>query len=127
VSGLWTNTIRFYAAGTNFASGFATDYRGVSNAISQNTKCMVSVTFDYATKTTAMYVNGSAISATETALPANISSNWYNSNVNYGVGSQRPIASVDAAMNQYCLFVYNRALSATEITQNYNALSSRFV
>jgi hypothetical protein len=123
---LWTNTLRFYAAGTGFASGFATDYRGVSNAITQGSIFLATVTFDFATKITAMYVNGSAISATQTATPASIASDWYKSTVQYKMGSDRPAQTVDAAMNQYIVTVYNRALSAIEISQNYNAQKSRF-
>jgi len=125
-TGLWTNTLRFYAAGTGYASGFATDYRGVSNTITQGSIFLATVTFDFATKTTAMYVNGSAISATQAATPASIASDWYKSTVQYKMGSDRPAQTVDAAMNQYIVMVYNRALSATEIFQNYNAQKSRF-
>jgi len=123
LSGLWTNTLRFYVQGTTANSS---DYRGVANAISQNTKCMVSVTFDYATKTTAMYVNGSSITATQSGNPASMSSDWYNTNTPYKIATLRPSFALDAAMNQYSLFVYNRALTATEILNNYNATKSRF-
>jgi hypothetical protein len=122
-SGLWTNTLRFYAKGTAAASS---DYRGVTNAISQNTNIVVAATFDFATKTTVMYVNGSAISATQIGTPASISSDWYNSSVSYKIGSMRPVSNIDAAMNQYNLLVYNRALSATEIKQNFDSQKSRF-
>jgi len=124
VGGLWTNTLRLFIQGTLV---IASDYRGVANAITQGAICLVSATFDYATKTTAMYINATAISATQVGgNQANISSDWYKSTPLYRVGSYRPIENVDAAMNQYNLIVYNRALTASEILQNYNAQKSSF-
>lgn len=121
---LWTSSIRFFAQGTVAAS---TDYRGASNAITQGVIYFTAVTFNYATKTTAMYLNGSALSATQAGgTPTNISSDWYKSTPLYRVGSYRPAAIVDSAMNQYTVAVYNRALSQAEIQQNYNAQKSRF-
>jgi len=121
---LWTNTLRFYTQGTVAVSS---DYRGVANTITQGSICLVSATFDYATKTTAMYVNAAAISATQVGgTQANITSDWYKSTPVYRIGSYRPAVVVDAAMNQYNIMVYNRALSANEISQNYNAQKSRF-
>jgi hypothetical protein len=123
VAGLWTNTLRFFAQGT---TANATNYRGVANAITQGTIFLATATFDFATKTTAMYVNASPITATQVGTPASISSDWYKSTPLYTVGSFRPILTIDSAMNQYNLMIYNRALSATEIAQNYNAQKSRF-
>jgi hypothetical protein len=124
-SGSWTNTLRFFTQGTSSTSSI--DYRGATGAISQNTNVMVTATFDFATKTTALYVNGSVISGTQTGgSPSSLSSDWYAANNNFRIGSLRPQFSIDAAMNQYSLFVYNRALTAAEIQNNYNATKSRF-
>jgi hypothetical protein len=124
VGGLWTNTLRFYTQGTVAVSS---DYRGVANALTQGVICSVTATFDFATKTTAMYINAVAISATQVGgTQANISSDWYKSTPLYRIGSTRPFGNLDAAMNQYNIMVYNHALSATEVLQNYNAQKSRF-
>jgi hypothetical protein len=124
VAGLWTSTLRFYTQGTVAVSS---DYRGVANALTQGVICSVTATFDFATKTTAMYINAAAISATQVGgTQANISSDWYKSTPLYRIGSTRPFGNLDAAMNQYNLMIYNRALSSTEITQNYEVQKSRF-
>ena len=124
VAGLWTNTLRFYGQGTSVNS---TDLRGFPNTITQNTIFLATATFDYATKTTALYVNNSRINASQSGSVASLSSDWYRSLTRYSLGSLRLAGSAtDSPMNQYNLMVYNRALSADEINQNYNSQKSRF-
>jgi hypothetical protein len=124
VSPLWTNTVRFFAVGT---TGDGWDPRGVSNAIQQNIPFMVSVTLNSATQQSSIYVNTSSISYTQGGGPiTNLASNWASGNNVYTIGSYRPEQAVDSNMYQYNLLVYNRALSASEIAQNYNAQKSRF-
>ena len=123
-SGLWTNTLRFFAVGT---TGDGWDPRGVSNAIQQNVPCMVSVTLDRSAQQSSLYVNGSSISYTQGGGPiTNLASDWADGTNVYTLGSSRPEAAVDSNMYQYNLLVYNRALSASEILQNYNAQKGRF-
>jgi hypothetical protein len=123
-SGLWTNTLRFFAVGT---TGDGWDPRGVSNTIQQNVPCMVSVTLDRTAQQSSLYVNSSSISYTQGGGPiANLASNWAAGDNVYTLGSYRPDAAVDSNMYQYNLLVYNRALSASEILQNYNAQRGRF-
>lgn len=122
-AGSWTNTLRFYAQGTVAAS---TDYRGAANSITQGSIFSAAATFDFATKTTAMYVNGLPISASQAGTPASIGSDWYKSTPLYRIGSYRPAVVIDAAMNQYNIRVYNRALSPTEIFVNFEAERSTF-
>lgn len=123
-SGLWTNTLRFFAVGT---TGDGWDPRGVSNAIQQNVPCMVSVTLNRSAQQSSLYVNGSSISYTQGGgLLANLASNWAAGTNTYTLGSYRPDVAIDSNMYQYNLLVYNRALSASEILQNYNAQKSKF-
>jgi hypothetical protein len=72
-------------------------------------------------------VNTSSISYTQGGGPiTNLASNWASGNNVYTIGSYRPEQAVDSNMYQYNLLVYNRALSASEIAQNYNAQKSRY-
>ena len=123
-SGLWTNTVRFFAVGS---TGDGWDPRGASNAIQQNVPCMVSITLDSSAQQSSLYVNGLSISYTQGGgLLANLASNWSQGANTYTLGSYRPDVAIDSNMYQYNLLVYNRALSASEILQNYNAQKSRF-
>jgi hypothetical protein len=124
LSGLWTNTVRFFAVGS---TGDGWDPRGVSNTIQQNIPCMVSVTLNRSTQQSSLYVNGSSISYTQGGGPiTNLASDWADGTNLYTLGSYRPDVVVDSNMYQYNLLVYNRDLSASEILQNYNAQKSRF-
>ena len=125
VPGNWTNSLRFYAQGTGINSN---NFIGSSNIVTENVIFQAALTFNYATKSTAMYINGSAINATQTGVVASLSSDWYQSNIPYSLGSLRRSGGtpVDSPMNQYNLIVYNRSLSAPEISQNYNAQRARF-
>lgn len=124
VSPLWTNTVRFFAVGS---TGDGWDPRGVSNAIQQNVPCMVSVTLDSSALQSSLYVNTSSISYTQGGgLITSLASNWAAGTNVYTLGSYRPDQAVDSSMYQYNLLVYNRALSADEIAQNYNSLKTRF-
>ena len=123
-SGLWTNTLRFFAVGS---TGDGWDPRGVSNAIQQDVPCMVSVTLNRSAQQSSLYVNGSSISYTQGGGPiTNLASDWATGGNVYTLGSYRPDIAVDSNMYQYNLLIYNRALSASEILQNYNAQKSRF-
>jgi hypothetical protein len=123
-SGLWTNTVRFFAVGT---TGDGWDPRGVSNTIQQNVPCMISITLNSSAQQFAMYVNTSSISYTQGGGPiTNLASNWATGGNVYTLGSYRPEIALDSNMYHYNLSIYNRYLSAAEITQNYNAQKSRF-
>jgi len=124
VAGLWTNTLRFFAVGS---TGDGWDPRGVSNAIQQDVPCMVSVTLNRSAQQSSLYVNGSSISYTQGGGPiTNLASDWASGTNAYTLGSYRPDQAIDSNMYQYNLLVYNRALSASEILQNYNAQKGRF-
>ena len=124
VGGVWTNTIRFYIQGSTALYGI--DARGATNAVTQNVNCMITGTFDYPSRVCALYVNGASISFTNPNQTSLMGSDWSQSTNVYTVGSFRPEELIDSSMNQYNLIVYNRALSSTEVLQNYNAQKSRF-
>lgn len=66
-----------------------------------------------------LYVNNVLVAAG--SLPGSIPTN-----INYRIGSDVNTFGEALTGNLYTLKVYNRALSQAEITQNYNALKSRF-
>jgi hypothetical protein len=66
-----------------------------------------------------LYING-LLNNTGT-LTGNIPSN-----INFRIGSDVNGFAEQLTGNLYCLKVYNRVLSATEISQNYEALKSRY-
>jgi len=91
-----------------------------SFALAQNTWYHVAMTFNTAANETKFYVNG-ALDITRTHT-ANITAN--NEPINVG-------ASIGGAPQYYRgsisnVQLYNRALSAQEVLQNYNALRGRF-
>jgi hypothetical protein len=88
---------------------------------------MVAVTLDRTAQQSSLYVNGSSISYTQGGGPiTNLASDWATGTNNYSIGSIRPEVAIDSNMYQYNLLIYNRALSASEIAQNYNAQKSRY-
>lgn len=124
VSGLWTNTIRFYLQGTTALNGI--DARGATNAVTQGNICMITATFNYPTRVCKLYVNASEITFTNPNATAGISADWSQSPNNYSLGSFRPEELLDAAMQQYNVAVYNTVLSVQQVLQNYNATRTRF-
>jgi hypothetical protein len=121
-SGLWTNTMRFYAGGT--VVGNSTDYRGTT-PLNNNQTYMYTLTFNRSTQTTRMYYNLTEMTAIQ-AGNNTIDSNWSQGPGNYVLGSYRPFFNIDAPMTQFNCMVYNRILTLAEITQNYNALKGRY-
>jgi hypothetical protein len=128
VGGLWTNTMRFFAGGSNAAT-VSCDYRGTTQ-LSANVPYLFTVVFSKVTNTVAMYYNTTEMTATQAGGGGNIpnmASDWAGGTNNYSIGSYLPaVAGIPSYMNQYNTLVYNRALSIQEITQNYNAFKTRF-
>jgi hypothetical protein len=81
---------------------------------------MFSVTYNQPTAATTMYANTTAISATQAGVGSD--TGFSQGTNNYVLGSYEPYFSIYSSMRQYAVFVYNRALSSTEITANYNFL-----
>jgi len=77
----------------------------------------------YDESTLKLYKNGSLVSSTSYSVAVN-----YNSSYGWNVANNSTGVSLGLApdMNCYSFKVYGKALSPTEITQNYNALKSRF-
>jgi hypothetical protein len=119
-SGAWSSTLRWYAAGN---SGNSNDLRGTTT-LNANQAYMFSVTYDQSTSSTTMYANSTAISATQAGVGSD--SGFAQGTNNYVIGSYQPYFSIYSSMRQYNVMVYNRALSAAEITQNYNAMKPKF-
>jgi hypothetical protein len=119
-SGAWSSSLRWYAAGNSANSN---DLRGTTT-LNANQTYMFSVTYDQTTASTTMYANATAISATQAGVGSD--SGFSQGNNNYVIGSYQPYFSIYSSMRQYNVMVYNRALSAAEIAQNYNIQRSRF-
>lgn len=127
-SGLWTNSMRFFAAGSTYAT-VSCDYRGTTQ-LSANKPYLFTVVFSKVTNTVAMYANTTTVAATQVGggggIP-NIPADWSQGTNPYNIGSYRTGANSGFLYgNLYNTLVYNRALSLQEITQNYNAFQTRF-
>jgi hypothetical protein len=79
--------------------------------------CQVVVTVSAANTLVAIYVNGILRNSGSTLPSQNLTGNLF-------IGAQN--TSIRANCNVASFYLYNRALSATEITQNYNNQKSRF-
>jgi hypothetical protein len=120
LGGLWTNTLRGFVSDNGPVR--SSDYRGAANTISNGTTYLMTYTWDYPTRTSRLYVNGSQISASEVGFnQIGITSAWANGSAYRLAGSQ-----TGSYGNMYTAYVYNRPLTAGEVLQNYNALQSRF-
>jgi hypothetical protein len=120
LGGLWTNTLRGFVSDNGPVR--SSDYRGAPNTISNGTTYLMTYTWDYPTRTSKLYVNGSQISASEVGFnQIGITSAWANGSAYRLAGSQ-----TGSYGNMYTSYVYNRPLTAGEVLQNYNALQSRF-
>ena len=121
IGGLWTNTMRWYAAGTG---GQSNDYRGTS-ALNQNQIYIFTLTYNQSTGATAFYANATSISATQAGTNA-VVADWSQGATPFLTGNYGPGLTIYSYMNEYMVLVYNRALTSTEVSQNYNALKTRF-
>lgn len=112
--GAWTNSMRFYGSGYNNNS---TDLRGTT-ALTQNQMYLFTVTYNQATASNIMYANTSALSATQAGVGSDAGFSQGTNNYQLGTltGPER------SYMKQYAVLVWNRALTSTEITANYNFL-----
>jgi hypothetical protein len=121
-TGTWANGLRWQVA-SNTSTAKVDIY--VSNVMQNNTVYFVTFTFDFATKTSKIYLNGVEQSTTSISInPSNITTNWIQ-NVNLELAAD-VINSLFYLGNIYTLQVYGKALSSTEITQNFNALRGRY-
>jgi hypothetical protein len=120
----WTSTNasnRFYVSGKTTTGIY---YSSCTSSFSPSTSSIYNVvgTFDYNTTTLSLYINGvldnikivGDVFTTGSNLPIQIGCSDGNSPSNFAKGTI------------YNTQVYNRALTATEIQQNYNATKGRF-
>lgn len=119
VASNWTATTRFFAQGTNQLN--ALDFRGQNNVIQINIPYMCTVTFDWPSRVTKLYINQNEITGTNAGggTLANLSQDWSQSPNDWQTGSSRPDYNADSSMKQFGVMVHNRALSATEVAQNF--------
>jgi len=76
-----------------------------------------------------IYVNG--VEQTSTLIEDTSTSDWWNDNLSFSKfsigGLTRPSDSSSYLINKFSSFsIYNRALTPTEVLENYNAFKSRF-
>ena len=114
ISGLWASTMRFYASGYNNNS---TDIRGTTT-LNQDQMYLFTVIYNQSTGSNIMYANDSAISATQAGVGSD--TGWSQGVNNYQLGTLT--GSEVSYMKQYAVLVWNRVLTPTEITNNYNFL-----
>ena len=120
IGGLWTNTMRSYIAGTG---GQSSDYRGTT-ALNQNQIYLFTMTYNHNTGVTTFYANATSLSAYQAGSNA-VAADWATAPVSNVTGIY-PSYPIYSYMNEYMILVYNTALTSTDVTQNYNALQSRF-
>jgi len=85
-----------------------------------DTIAMAGVTRNLTTNKIEFFING------QSDGQVNYSGNVFTSNADVGIGCR---ASIDFGLNNlniYLVHIYNRALSSSEVLQNYNALKGRF-
>ena len=91
-------------------------------AVSSNTIYNLSCTYDKTTKNTILYINGALI----TSVPNSVSDSAIrNTTNNWSIGNKQDSGNYFLG-NVYGAQIYNRALSASEVQQNFNALRGRY-
>jgi len=118
----WVFTINRTTAGnlTYFHTGGST--LEVAAGIRINNWYNAAVTYNLSTTTATLYLNGIRI-----GNPDNTFSNISTSEFNGFIGAERQGVTTDIMNGSIATIqIYNRALSAAEILQNYNATKARF-
>ena len=73
-----------------------------------------------------MYVNGTAIASANSGNPSALNTQWaYNYGASFQICAMTYYSQYGNG-NMYKILAYNKALTGGEVTQNYNALQSRF-
>jgi len=108
--------------GTGANNGDYISLQGSSTTFPYYTFIHSVITFNVSTLKLAEYRNGVLITS-EAQNSGIMTGSFYNNNLNFRLGKNEG-NSLDA--EYYVLRAYNRVLSQQEITQNYNALKSRF-
>jgi hypothetical protein len=122
IPGLWSSTMRWYASGVNDQG---VDLRG-TQPLNQNQIYVFTLTMNRNTISTIAYYNNLVLSSTIGGFPPGLGADWAQGNTPFLTGSYGGGLRINGYMNEYMVLVYNRALSAGEISSNYNALKPRF-
>ena len=114
------------ATSISFRNSSNTDLQGNLNTypISTNTTYNICCTYDPLSKITNLYANGNFYASSSNAQSDSYIRNTSN-NISIGLKQDSGGSTVFSG-NFYYASVYNRALSSTEISQNYNTLKTRF-
>ena len=107
------------AAGSNYISALTT------NPIASNTWVNITGTYDGSSNASGLTVYFNSVSQSVTNPGDNLTSTTI-SNEKTWIGYRRPNTRGPFNGKIAIVQIYNRALSSTEVTQNYNALKSRF-
>jgi len=118
----WVFTINRTTSGnlSYFHTGTATEIQ-VAAGIVTNTWTQVCVTYSTTSTTIILYKNGYQVGTSFTTAVPPVSSAF-----NGVIGDEEYTFSVPFKGNMSSVQIYNRALTAVEILQNYNATKSRF-
>jgi hypothetical protein len=121
-SNLWVKTLRAYAAANT-----STDRRGTSVVLSNNVTYLMTWTWDQTNHVSTLYINGTVASSSEnTGAVSSLTTQWaYNYGASFQIGAMTYYGQYGNG-KMYKIMAYNKPLSSTEVTQNYNALQSRF-
>jgi len=91
-------------------------------SLTNNTWIQVGIVYNATAATAALYKNGNQIGSTSTGFSAEGATSY-----NGIIGNEQEAPSSQFFNGRIAnMQIYNRALSATEITQNYNAIKTRF-
>ena len=96
----------------------------VNNVIQDNIVYFVTFTFDFTSKSAKIYLNGVELVPIVRSLSSSITTAWLQ-NVNLEIAADAG-NSLFYLGNIYTTSIYNRALTAQEVLQNYNATKGRF-
>ena len=110
------STVRF-----NVLAGGTWLFQQGTTVLSNNTWYYLSMVYDYAASTWSGYINGKAEFSVAKSGTLSVTSF-------YGYIGYTPEVGEQAAFNGKisAIQIYNRALSATEVLQNFNALKGRY-
>jgi len=92
-----------------------------TTSVSTNTWYYISSTWDKNTGEMKIYINGQL-----DATRLNVTNSIFNSNRQLSIGSEDGGYAQAISKNIAQVAIYNRALTASEVLQNYNALKGRF-
>lgn len=117
------NNVFWIAAGTLYG-GIAGNYQQVSSAsFPTNIWKYVALTFDDSSNTMTLYINGSQINQ-NTNVTSNYTSEILRIGSHYAGSPKAPVSFFNGKISK--VRIYNRALSSSQISQNYNFEKSIF-